>query len=124
MLHDAYGSIVKHSAAATGCYQWQVPLFCCQCYYSCKLFLQIHLHLDRLTGNVPSLSHSQLSAEMPGTSSVEAPLLAALAELGLRSEQLSRIKGKLVVELQLSRQQHQTGCCTVEVSLQLHALVV
>lgn len=61
---------------------------------------------------------------MPGTSSLAAPLLVALAKLGLSSEQLSRIKGKLVVELQQRRLQHQTACCTVEVSLHLHALLV
>ncbi len=54
---------------------------------------------------------------MPGTSSPAAPLLVALAKLGLSSEQLSRITGKLVVELQQCRLQHQTACCTVEVSL-------
>ncbi|KAL0051651.1 hypothetical protein WJX82_011245 [Trebouxia sp. C0006] len=54
------------------------------------------------------------SEEMPGTSSLAAPLLVALAKLGLSSEQLSRIKGKLVVELQQRRLQHQTACCTVE----------
>lgn len=56
--------------------------------------------------------------------SLESPLLAALTKLGLKSEQLSRITDKLVVELQQHRLQHQTACCTVEVSLQLHALVV
>lgn len=60
---------------------------------------------------------------MPGASNLAAPLLAALAKLGLSSEQLSRLKGKLVVELQQRRLQHQTACCTVEVSLQLHALI-
>lgn len=46
-----------------------------------------------------------------------APLQAALAELALNDEQLSRIEGKLMQELQQCRKQHPSAACTLEVSL-------